>query len=96
MISPFFRADLSITKSIIGFLKNSTLHAFTLLIINLHGVKKIYFAVLEEIYNNVSQQLSSLAIIQLHALSLLQKMLQIRDQFLLYMNPERNEIEILF
>jgi hypothetical protein len=33
----------------------------------------MYFAVLEEIYNNVGQQFQSLAIIQLHALSLLQK-----------------------
>ncbi len=45
-------------KSIIEFLKDSNLHAIisTLLIINLHGVKKIDFAVLEEIYNNVGQQ----------------------------------------
>ncbi len=40
-------------KSIIGFINNSNLHAIisTLLIINLHRVKKIYFAVLEEINN---------------------------------------------
>jgi hypothetical protein len=45
-------------KSIIGFLNNSNLPAIfsTLLIINLHGVKQIYFAVLEEIYNSVGQQ----------------------------------------
>jgi hypothetical protein len=45
-------------KSIIAFLNNSNLHALisTLLIINLHGVKKIYFAVLEEMYKNVGQQ----------------------------------------
>jgi hypothetical protein len=45
-------------KSIIGFLNNSNLHAIfsPLLIINLPGVKKIYFAVLEEIYNSVGQQ----------------------------------------
>jgi hypothetical protein len=45
-------------KSIIGFLNNSNLHATisTLLVINLHGVKKIYFVVLEEIYNGVGQQ----------------------------------------
>jgi hypothetical protein len=41
-------------KSIIGFLNNSISHAIvsTSLIINLR-VKKIYFAVLEEMYNNV-------------------------------------------
>ena len=46
-------------KSIVGFLSNSNLHAVnsTLLIIYLHGVKKIYFAVLEEIYNNIGQQI---------------------------------------
>jgi hypothetical protein len=49
--------------------------------------QKIYFAVLEEIYNNVGQQFYSLAIIQLHALSLLQKMAHIRDKFCLYMDP---------
>jgi hypothetical protein len=45
-------------KTIIGFLNNSNVHAIisTLLIINFYGVKKIYFAVLEEIYNNVGQQ----------------------------------------
>ncbi len=42
-------------KSIIGLLNNSNLHAIisTLLIFNLQWVKKNYFAVLEEIYNNV-------------------------------------------
>jgi hypothetical protein len=45
-------------KSITGFLNNSNLHAiiFTLLIINLHWVLQNYFAVFEEIYNNVGQQ----------------------------------------
>jgi hypothetical protein len=45
-------------KSIIGFLNNYNLHAIfsTVLLINLHGVKKIYFAVLEEIYTSVGQQ----------------------------------------
>ncbi len=40
-------------KSIIRFLNNPNLHAIisTLLIINLQWVKKIYFAVLYEIYN---------------------------------------------
>ncbi len=40
-----------------GFLNNSTWNAIisTLLIINLHGVKKMYFAVLEEISINVCQ-----------------------------------------
>jgi hypothetical protein len=44
-------------KSIVGFLSNSNLHAVnsTLLIIYLHGVK-IFFPVLEEIYNNAGQQ----------------------------------------
>ncbi len=42
-------------KSIIGFLNNSNLQAVTptSLIINLQWVKIIYFAVLEEIFNNV-------------------------------------------
>ncbi len=46
-----FCADLLIYEIIIGFLNNSNLHAIisTLLIINLHWVKKIYFVVLEEI-----------------------------------------------
>ncbi len=41
-------------KLIIGFLNNSNLHAIisTLVLINLNWIKKIYFAVLEEIYNN--------------------------------------------
>ncbi len=45
-------------KSIIGFQNKSNLHAIisTLLIINLHWVKKNYFALLEKIYNNVGQQ----------------------------------------
>jgi hypothetical protein len=47
----------------------------------------LYCAVLEEIYNNDGQQCQSLAIIQLHALSLLPKTVQIRDQFFLYMDP---------
>jgi hypothetical protein len=38
-------------------------------------------------YNLVGQQFYSLAIVQLHALSLLQKTVQIRDQFFLYMDP---------
>jgi hypothetical protein len=46
--------------------------------------------VLEEILNNVGQQLLSLAITQLHALSLLQKTVQIRDQFFLYVDPVTN------
>ncbi len=36
----------------------------------------------------IGQLFQSLAIIQLHALYLLQKTLQIRDQFLLYMDPK--------
>ncbi len=45
-------------KSIIGVLNNSNLHAIisTLLLINLHWFKKSYFAVVEEIYNNVGHQ----------------------------------------
>jgi hypothetical protein len=49
----------------------------------------MYFALLEEIYSYVVPHWSAvliLAIIQLHALFLLQKMLQIRDQFFLYMD----------
>ncbi len=58
-------------KSIIGFLNNYNLHAIIskLVIINFTWSQKIYFAVLEEIYNNVGQQFQSLAIIQLYALS---------------------------
>jgi hypothetical protein len=79
-------------KSIIRPLSNSNLHAIlsTLLIINLHGVIKIYFAVLEEIYKNVGKQFLSLAIIELQASSLLQKTVQIRDKFFLYMDPDLN------
>ncbi len=40
--------------------------------------QQIYFAVLEEIYNNVGQQFLSLAIIQLHALSLFEKRLKLK------------------
>ncbi len=60
-------------------------------------IQKIYLAVLEEIYKTmlflVKQSFNSiqfkcnLAIIQLHALSLLQKTVHIRDQFFLYMDP---------
>ncbi len=49
--------------------------------------QKNYFAVLVEIYNNVGQLFWSLAIIQLYALSLLQKTVQNRDQLFLYMDP---------
>ncbi len=60
--------------------------------------QKIYLAVLEEIYNNIVPRSAiiqfnsvqfkfNLAIIQLHALSLLQKTVHIRDQFSLYMDP---------
>ncbi len=67
---------------------SSNLHAIisTLLIINFQSVQKISFAVFEVIYNNVGQLL--VAIIQLHALSILQKNVQIRDPFFLYMDPE--------
>ena len=42
-------------KSIVGFLNNSNLRAIIskLLIINFFEYKKIYFALLAEIYNNV-------------------------------------------
>ncbi len=45
-------------KSIIGFLNNWNLHAIISItvIINFHWVQKNYFAVLEEIFNNVGQQ----------------------------------------
>ncbi len=85
-------------KSMIGFSNNFNLQAVISLslIINLRWFQKIYFAVLEEIYNNVvphwSAVFKSLAIIQLHALSPLQKTLQIRDQFFLYMDPGGREI----
>jgi hypothetical protein len=56
--------------------------------------QKIYLAVLEEIYNNVVPRFQLIqiqscnhSIIQLHALSLLQKTVHIRDQFFLYMDP---------
>jgi hypothetical protein len=52
---------------------------------------KIYFAVLEEIYNNVVPHWSAVLIACNHsinaALSLLQKTVQIRDKFFLYMDP---------
>ncbi len=41
----------------------------------------------------IGQPFKSLAIIQLHALSLLQKTVQIRDQFLLYMDPEESRAD---
>jgi hypothetical protein len=46
---------LLIMKSIIGFLNDSNLHSIIskLLIINLHRIKKLYFFVIDEIYNNV-------------------------------------------
>ncbi len=78
-------------KSIIGFLNNSNLHAIisTLLIINLKWVKKIYFAVLEEIYNNVVPHWSAVLISCNHSIthliSFFQKTVQIRDQFFLYL-----------
>jgi hypothetical protein len=55
--------------------KQFNLHAkiSTILTNNLHWIIKIYFAALKEIYNNVGQQFKSLAIIQLHALNLIQK-----------------------
>jgi hypothetical protein len=77
-------------KSIIGFFNNSNLHATisTLLIINLHRVKKIYFAVLVEIYNNVG---SAVLISRNHSITRLisfdKKTVQIRDQFFPYMDP---------
>jgi hypothetical protein len=77
-------------KSTIGFLNNSNLHAIisTSLIIHLHG--------LEEISNNIvpnGSAVLTLAIIQLQALSLLQKTFQIRDQFFLYMDPTERRTE---
>ncbi len=58
LISPFSALISWFMKSIIVFLNNSNLHAIlsTLLKINLQWVQKIYFAVLEEIYNKVGQQ----------------------------------------
>jgi hypothetical protein len=57
---------------------------------------KIYFAVLDELYNNIGQPFSSLAIIQLHTLSFLQKTVQIRDRFFLYMDPDDGyQIQVL-
>jgi hypothetical protein len=68
------------------------------LLINVKS-KKIYFAVLLEIYNNVvpygSAVLINLTIILLHALSILQKTLQIRDLFFLYMDPEGVDCALL-
>ncbi len=58
-------------KLIIRFLNNSNLHAIisTSLIINLHWVKKIYFAVLEEIYNYVVPQWSAVLISRNHSIT---------------------------
>jgi hypothetical protein len=80
-------------KSIIRFLNNSNLHAIisTSLIINLHRVKKNYFAVLEGIYNNVVPHWSAVLISRnhsIHALALFQTTFQIRDQFFLYVDTE--------
>ncbi len=57
-------------KSIIGFLNNSYLHAIisTSLLINLQWVKKIYFAVFGEIYNNVVHHWSALLISCSHSI----------------------------
>ncbi len=59
-----FCADLLIYEINCWILNNSNLHAIisTLLIINLHWVQKIYFPVLEEIYNNVVPHLSAVLI----------------------------------
>jgi hypothetical protein len=87
-----FCADLLIYESNYCFLKQFYLHAKVcmLLIINL-WVKKIYFAVLEEIYNNVVPHChwSAVLISCNHSITLLisfTKTLQIRDQFFLYMD----------
>ncbi len=94
-------ALISLFMKYIGVLNNPNLHAIicTLLIINWQWVKQIYFAVLYEIYNFmmflIGQPFWSLAIIQLHALSLLQKTVQIRDQFFLYMDPDNTTFENL-
>ncbi len=58
-------------KSSIGFLNNSNLHAIisTSLTINLQWVKKVYFAVLEEIYNNVVPHWSAFLISCNHSTS---------------------------
>jgi hypothetical protein len=58
-------------KSIIGILHNSSLHAImsTSLIINLHQIKKIYFAVLEAIYNNVVPHWSAVIISRNHSVT---------------------------
>jgi len=82
-----FCAYLLIYDINFGVLNNSNKHPIIsiLLIINLHWVKKNFsFSVFEEIYNNVGQLFEFLAIIQLCALSLLQKTVQIRDQFFLF------------
>ncbi len=80
---------IPLIKSIIRFFNNSNLHAIisTSLLINLHWVKKFYFAIKKflTMLFLIGQPFQSLAIIQLHALSLLQKALQIREQFFLYM-----------
>ena len=66
-----FCTDSWIMKSIIGFLNNSNLHEIisTLLIINLQWVYKIYFAVLEEIYNNVVPHWSAFLISCNHSIT---------------------------
>ncbi len=56
-----------------GFLNNSNLHAIisSSLIINLQWVKKFYFAVLEEIYNNVFPHWSAVLISCNHSITCL-------------------------
>jgi hypothetical protein len=60
-------------KSIIGFLINSNLQAIisTSLTINLQCVQKIYFAVFEEIYNNVVTHWSAVLISWNHPITCL-------------------------
>ncbi len=79
-------------KSIIEFLNNYNLHAiiYTSLILIYIKSKKfilLYYKKCITMLFLIGKSFSSLAIIQLHALSLLQKTLQIRDKFFLYMDP---------
>jgi hypothetical protein len=58
-------------NSVIGFLNNSNLHAIISLLLTIHLqlVKKIYFAVLEEIYNNVVPHWSAVLISFNHSIT---------------------------
>jgi hypothetical protein len=66
-----FCAELLIYEIIIGFLNNSNIHAIvsTSFIINLQWVEIIYFAVLEEIFNDIVPHWSAFLISRNHSIT---------------------------